>query len=326
MTPRRLAARIARRLLGRGAAPSSAPRERTSKFPLGRRTIERIATTEPTGDLAIVTIVRDEGPHLAEWLAFQRLVGAQRVYVYDNRSEDSTREVLAPFEAEGFVEVIDWPISYSRSGHPIRQLTAYLHALEGFGHRWRWMAFLDADEFLFPAEDADLPTLLQGHRDLPALVAFWRMFGTPEGSRAGAGLVTERCTRMAPFPTWANTKTIVQPRHVRGVSSVHILDTTAGHRSAYDELGRPFVWGCPEPHRWPPGVPGPHTAERLLLNHYVARSPEDDARRERALEQEQRPDRVAARHELLEVVDRETVEDLAIQRYVPALRAALDAG
>ena len=282
-----------------------------------------MATTEPTGELAVVTIVRDEGPYLAEWLEFQRLIGAERVYVYDNRSEDATRDVLRPFEDEGFVETIDWPLSYSRSGHPIRQLTAYVHALEGFGHRWRWMAFLDADEFLFPAQHDDLPSLLARYRDLPSLVAFWRMFGTPARPMEPGGLVTAHCTRMAPFPTWSNTKTVVQPRHVRGVSSVHVFDTTAGHRSAHDDRRRPFTWGEPEPYRWPAGTPGPHSAEHLLLNHYIARAPEDDRRRERALDEEDRADRIANRRRMLETVDRETVEDLAIQRFVPPLRDAL---
>jgi hypothetical protein len=317
----RVVGRLRRALAGDGAPESSVATR--SKFPLGPRSIARMASVEPTGDLALVAIVRDEAPYLAEWIEFHRIVGFQRIHIYDNGSIDGTRDVLRPFEREGFVETIDWPITYSRSGHPVRQLTAYLHALEGVGHRWRWMAFLDADEFLFPADAPDLPTLLEGYRDLPALVAYWRMFGTPDRSADPGATLIERCTRMAPFPTRSNTKNVVQPRHVRGVSSVHVFDTTAGRRSAYDDLRRPFTYGDPSPNLWPVGIPGPHSAEHLLLNHYLARAATDHARRERALEEEGREDRVATRRQILDVVDQDVSEDLAIQRFVPALRAAL---
>ena len=58
---------------------------------------------EPTRYLSAVAIVKNEGRYLREWLEFQRLMGAEHVYLYDNGSTDSTDEVLAPFVAEGLL-------------------------------------------------------------------------------------------------------------------------------------------------------------------------------------------------------------------------------
>src|SRR6476646_1530288 len=62
----------------------------------------------PSRYLAVATIVKNEGPYLGEWLEFQRLVGVEHVYLYDNGSTDNSAAVAAPFLAEGFVTVIPW--------------------------------------------------------------------------------------------------------------------------------------------------------------------------------------------------------------------------
>ena len=103
-------------------------------------------------------MVKDVGPYLCEWIEFQRLMGADQVYVYDNGSTDGSAEVIAAFVAEGFVTVIPW-ITFDDEVSPQRQ--AYAHALCNFGPGYfRWMAFIDLDEFLFPVTARDLVAAL----------------------------------------------------------------------------------------------------------------------------------------------------------------------
>jgi radical SAM protein with 4Fe4S-binding SPASM domain len=45
--------------------------------------------------LAICAIVRDEAPYIAEWVAFHRLIGISRFFIYDDRSEDETLSILS---------------------------------------------------------------------------------------------------------------------------------------------------------------------------------------------------------------------------------------
>ena len=48
--------------------------------------------------LSICAIYRWEGPYLREWVAFHKLMGIERIYLYNNRSEDDGhREALAPY-------------------------------------------------------------------------------------------------------------------------------------------------------------------------------------------------------------------------------------
>lgn len=321
--------RLARRVARRGRAPEARSGERPPRYHVGERARLRMASTAPVGDLALVAMVRNEGPFLAEWLTFHRRIGFQRIYLYDNGSDDETFDVVAPFVRDGLVDLIDWPLTFvddTREGAtPTQnQKIAYLHALERSGHLWRWMAFLDADEFLFPAQEPDLPTLLRDFADLPALVAFWRMFGTSGLTEIPPAPMLERLTKMAPFPTHTNTKPIVQPRHVRSIASVNAFDMDHGAKSAFDEHRRPYRAGIGVT-TWSPADPGSATADRLLLNHYVARSTEDLERKLSHLDDAGRGRRALKRRRFVAEIDAVAREDLAIQRFVPGLRADLAA-
>jgi len=135
---------------------------------------------------------------------------------------------------------------------------------------------------------------------------------TGERSRGGSdgllGRVVGRLRRAlagdgAPEPSVAaHSKFLMGPRSIARLASVEPTGDLALVAIVRDET--------------------PHLAEWIEF-HYLARADADDARRERALEEEDRADRVASRRRMLEAVDRDATEDLAIQRFVPELRAAL---
>jgi hypothetical protein len=70
------------------------------------RPARRCATTWPCiaargGWLpSVVAIVRDEGPYLAEWVAFHRLQGFDRFLIYDNESSDDGPELAESLGCE----------------------------------------------------------------------------------------------------------------------------------------------------------------------------------------------------------------------------------
>jgi hypothetical protein len=48
--------------------------------------------------LAVCAIAKNEGAYFKEWLEYHRLVGVEKFYIYDNESDDDTKEVLAPLK------------------------------------------------------------------------------------------------------------------------------------------------------------------------------------------------------------------------------------
>jgi hypothetical protein len=204
--------------------------------------------------IAVVGIVRNEATYLAEWLEFHLMVGAGHIYLYDNGSTDASADIVRPYREAGQVTVIEWPTQSGRSP----QLTAYADAIRRFGARWRWMAFIDVDEFLYPAEGDSLAALLDqrfGH--LAGVEVGWRNFGSSGHVARPAGLVTAAYTLRGAGPaceirTVANVKSIVDPTAVSAVVGAHEFPVRAGER-----LRLPLETG------------------EIRLNHYFTRSREE---------------------------------------------------
>lgn len=77
--------------------------------------------------LSIVAIAKNESDYIGEWLAFHKLIGVEKVFLYDNDSTDNMREVLEPYIADGFVV-------YNEVHGKRKQCDAYEDALRRYGH------------------------------------------------------------------------------------------------------------------------------------------------------------------------------------------------
>jgi Glycosyltransferase family 92 len=275
--------------------------------------------SEPVRELSVVAIMKDEGPYLREWIEFQRLMGVSRVYLYDNGSTDDSNEVVTRFVAERFATVIPW-MTFATDAESSAQLYAYAHALCNFGPQFRWMAFIDLDEFLFPVSATNLVEVLSRYEDCPCLCVPWFMFGFSEHESRPAGLVIENYTQRSPFPPPPDRekllqwKSVVQPAEVVSVSSTHMFDLACGITGGFDERKR-LVTRRKRHENPPPGAV-------LRINHYFTRS-----RREFAAKVNRKrfdygggTDRRIPTQRCADLIEVETVSDDAILRFVPALR------
>lgn len=174
----------------------------------------------PDHYLALCAIVRDEGPYLAEWIAFHRLVGVERFFLYDNGSTDESAAVLAPLCADGTVEVRPWPVPFHL--HAARQ--AYADCLERVRGRVRWLGCIDLDEFLFAPEHWTLPEMLRAFEAYPGVVVRWQVYGSAGREHAEPAPVIARFDRRSPTDWIRNrrVKSLVDPaRTVRPLNCHH---------------------------------------------------------------------------------------------------------
>jgi hypothetical protein len=257
--------------------------------------------------LAVCAIYRDEGPDLREWVAFHRLVGVEKFFLYDNRSTDDHREQLAPFIADGSVEVRPWP---DEPG----QFSAYTHCLETRRDEARWIAFIDLDEFLFSPTLASLPEILSDYERHPGVVANWALFGSSGHKTRPEGLVIENYRWRAHGQSGANhwVKSIIDPRRTLRYVNPHCFKHSQGF--AVTEQGRPVD-------SRPFGKTDDVSFARLRVNHYRIKSEEQwEAKRSAPMAHS------GGRRTL--PVEREgifTVRDETITAYAPAVRGAIAA-
>ena len=273
--------------------------------------------SKPTRYLAVTAIVRNEGRYLREWIEFQRLMGAEQVYLYDNGSTDDTTTVLGPFVAEGFVTVIPWA-EFDDDAMPQRQ--AYAHALCNFGPEFRWMAIIDLDEFLFPVKALTLVEALSDYEDCPCVCVPWFLFGFSGHDSPPEDLTIAAYTRRALFPPPQGIKTgmwksIVHPAAVAAVDTPHMFVLTNGHIGGMDEKRQAVAKGIVS-------VPPPGAV--LRINHYITRSRQEFGQKTMSKRFNVRPMRKL--HTLVDMIEAQAVDDDTILQFLPALREKLEIG
>lgn len=272
--------------------------------------------------LSVVAIFRDEAPYLTEWLEFHRLVGVEHVYLYDNGSIDDSLRILAPYIREGFVTTIPWAFPWHTAAVSAQQL-AFAHALANYGPGWRWIAFIDIDEFLYPVTEESVATVLRSFEDLPAIAVFWAMFGSSGHIASPKGLLIESFIWRAPFPMHAKPKSIVDPSKVVGVLGAHLFDLTTGESMAFTEK-RAVVRRSSPLRREPEDEKLQGDAGSVLrLNHYYTRSKDDLQSKIEKAHREKRSERAQKIARLANMVEAQSVEDRTILRFASALRARL---
>ena len=270
----------------------------------------------PRKPLCVVAIVKDEGKFISEWVTFYRLQGAELI-VYDDSSTDQTRSILDAYAAEGACRVIDWD-RFCINDDLSPQMLAYAHAIVNYGDRYRWMAFLDADEFLFSPVYDRLTDALELFADLPALCFPWRMFGTSGIESLAAGdLVTEKFIMRGADQLKRQVKCAIDPSRVTALRDAHWFFIGDLGQMAFNEH-RALVRkdNFAKTSGW---------EQRLFqLNHYFTRSIEDFSEKKRKGDVAGKAHTSLERFdELQRLIEAKPLADRSIQRFVPTLRASL---
>ena len=92
--------------------PAARALKRALRFPreLRAKARDRAALSRPFQYyLSACAIFRNEAPYLEEWLVFHLGIGVEHFYLYENRSTDDFRGVLAPFVERRQVTLVNWP-------------------------------------------------------------------------------------------------------------------------------------------------------------------------------------------------------------------------
>jgi hypothetical protein len=207
----------------------------------------------------VCAIVRDELPHILEWLAFHSLVGAERFWLAVNDPEaEPMQRRLATAIASGIVSLRLMP-------GDARQLAAYAWGLEAARDaNCEWVAFIDADEFLLPQVHADIPRTLEEYEAYAGVVVNWVQFAAKGVERRPDSVLASNVWRL-PLDDQSN-------RHVKLIARPGDIDAFRDPHSAVFRPGRFAVTQHGEPVR---GPMAPITGTRVRLHHYFLRSRED---------------------------------------------------
>lgn len=164
------------------------------------------------GGAVLVSMMKDEGPFLLEWLAHHRALGFDRILVWTNDCTDGTDRMLDRLEAMGLAERRENTVPVGKKPQPhALSLASKDPAVTGAC----WINVLDADEFLtIRTGRGRLPDLLDAvPSGTQGIALTWRHYGSSGHRDWNPGPVLESYTRAAPdaFPRGWGVKVLFRP-------------------------------------------------------------------------------------------------------------------
>lgn len=199
---------------------------------------------------------RDEAPYLKDWLEYYYAAGVEHCFLYNNFSQDNYEEVLKPYRTSGRVTLIDWPYT---PASPAAEEDCILRTLG----RYKWVGFIDADEFVVIRDNVGIDVFLSAYESHPAVALHWRVFGSNGHKTRPSGSVFAEYIRRDEEPDF-HVKCFVRPECVAQNRNSHSW-YFFGMRSAVTELGRKVTGS----------ISVPATAELAWINHYYCKSEQD---------------------------------------------------
>ena len=209
--------------------------------------------------LGIASIQRNRSKWVVEWLAFHMAVGFEQFFLYVHKTSDGMTEKLLKLARRYAIKV------HVLDEQPQPQLLAFQHAASSYCLEVDWLAFLDGDEFLLPAEGLHIGASLAPFetRALSALAVYWQCYGSSGHVQDPDGLVLQDYSRHSrhDFQPNRHVKSILRGGQTAHVQGAHLFHTLLG---TFDELHRPITNGFMrelEP-----------SQQHLRLNHYAVQS------------------------------------------------------
>ncbi|MEX1012595.1 MAG: glycosyltransferase family 92 protein [Waddliaceae bacterium] len=182
--------------------------------------------------LSVVSLIHNEACYLKEWIEFHKLTGVEHFYLFNHLSDDNYLEILEPYIEDGTVELFDWPYPFrGLSDWNGIQCRAYKKIIEERADETKWLAIIDSDEFLFSPQKDDLKKVLKEFEQFGGVGVNWQMYGTSNVPKVLEG---ELMIEMLEYKAEKNDprnfyiKSIVQPKHVKGITSPHYCQYKPG--------------------------------------------------------------------------------------------------
>jgi hypothetical protein len=149
------------------------------------------------GRRAVVTAMKNEGPFILEWVAYNRAIGFDDILVYTNDCSDGTDELLKLLQSKGIVQHRE--NRFREMGLKPQHAALQSAEIEPMIQQAAWVACIDVDEYInIKCGDGTLDALFKAVPDANMIAMTWRLFGNGDQDRFEDRPVIEQFNRCAP--------------------------------------------------------------------------------------------------------------------------------
>lgn len=214
--------------------------------------------------LTIVTVVKNEGRYIREWLAYHYLLGIRNFLIYDNESTDNTQDEITEAMNKLNINVtyVYWP---GKS----QQKEVYRDAIVRLRDSSVWALVIDADEFLYVDPKIDFWHFLDDFSKNTAQVLIgWQIFGSSGHQERPEGLVIDNYRYHATDGYITDYKALIRPDRIADSYIPHYF-SAAGKTV---NINNKRLWFYPFAPMYG-ATPAPMCP--IHINHYYDKSLED---------------------------------------------------
>ncbi len=136
----------------------------------------------------VCAIIKDEHEYIREWVLHNRLIGFDKIVLYDNNSSKPYTRELGDMIENGFVEIRFWTDTRWS-----RQLRAYNDFVRS--GKWKdndWCAFIDADEYIFFDKVKTIAEFLEKYKKYAGVGLSWKTYNANGRIKSPKGIPLEK--------------------------------------------------------------------------------------------------------------------------------------
>ncbi|MEQ8256389.1 MAG: glycosyltransferase family 2 protein, partial [Roseovarius confluentis] len=261
------------------AAPSAVKPVQGDKQPAKAKKPDPDRPSRPMGERGnerclIVTTMKNEGPFMLEWVAYNKAIGFTDFLIYTNDCDDGTDRIAMRLEEMGVAVHVDNRFKKGASPQRVALRRAFSHDLY---RQADWAICADCDEFLnIRAGDGRLPDLFEAVGEADAISLCWKLFGCGDQVAYEDRFIHEHFTWGAPEEfrekyRGLGLKTLFRPSDA--------IKKFGVHRPKFEGRPEGFIWtdagGQPMPEKyfdtgW--SAWGGFRHDHARLHHYAVRS------------------------------------------------------
>lgn len=211
---------------------------------------------------SICLICKDENPYINEWLEYHIDIGINHFYIYDNMSTVPIKESIKK-EYLNKCTIRDWKLNVKEHGNI--QIKCYSNCLYNYSRESKWIAFIDADEFINIKDNSNINDFMQQYEKYDGLYIDWLTYNANGKIKKEDGLVRERFTKVVPYYNDIRGKCIVKAHRIVAMSP-HFPMMSNNYNTIVDSdckrVYSPMSYGLTP-------------MDKITLDHYITKSYEE---------------------------------------------------
>lgn len=215
---------------------------------------------EKSLECAICAIIKNEEDYIEEWINYHyNITKISKFYIYDNESTDNTLLKLKKYIEKGVVEL---SVIHGKD----KQIDAYNDCLSKHKSDTKWIAFIDADEFIYISGDnTDINLFLKSYTQFNGLGVNWITFGPSGHINKPQGGVLENYTECLQLNHYKNLhiKSIVNTQKVIKCESPHFFSYNDNGGVVNEQMEQIEPLNCFSKY---------NTTSKIAIHHYYTKS------------------------------------------------------